>query len=180
MYNGGESTTAWAKRLAQAIKPFTSNPSSLDLEFLGSPIVKEAHARLSPSKIPHPPMNPADVRPIDDAAQALLAYAPLLEAATARGGAVAKEAYAIFDHVWKWIVFFRPLTENVADNGLQDNARPAYDGGDIFLGMLPLWNVFRQYIANALAHKEGRKRCLAQPNFIAITLEILTSECPLI
>ncbi|KAI5885056.1 uncharacterized protein SCHCODRAFT_02558048 [Schizophyllum commune H4-8] len=180
MYNGGESTTPWAKRFAQAIQPFTSIPSSLDLEFLRSPIVKEAHARLSPSKLPHPPMNPSDVRPIDEAAQALLAYAPLLEAATTRGGAVAKEAYTIFDNIWKWIVFFRPSTVNVADNGMQDNARPAYDDGDIFLGMLPLWFVFRQYIANALAHKEGRKRCIAQLDFIAITLEILTSECPLI
>ncbi|KAL1674841.1 hypothetical protein EV122DRAFT_219827 [Schizophyllum commune] len=180
MYNVGESTTPWARRFDQAIAPYNTNPSALDLQFLGSPIVKESHARLNPSKIPRPPMRPSDVRPIDEAVQALLAYEPLLSAATVRGGAVAKEAYTIFDHIWKWIVYLRPSTANVGDNGLPDNARPVYDGGDIYLGMQPLWLSFRRYLACALAHKEGRKRCLAQSDFVAVTLEIFTFESPLL
>lgn len=180
MYNVGESTTPWARRFDQAIAPYNTNPSALDLQFLGSPIVKEAHARLNPSKIPRPPMRPSDVRPIDEAVQALLAYEPLLSAATVRGGAVAKEAYTILDNIWKWIVYLRPSTANVGDNGLPDNARPVYDGGDIYLGMQPLWLSFRRYLACALAHKEGRKRCLAQSDFVAVTLEIFTSESPLL
>ena len=47
--------------------------------------------------------------------------------------------------------------------------------GQFALGLLPLEYVLRQYLASMLMYEEGRNRCLAQPDFVAVFVDVYTS-----
>lgn len=166
----------WQRRFLAAVSRYDS--CKIPLKFMRSPIVKDAHARMDSSKIPSRPLGPGDVRVIDEALQALISYLRLLIAANATGGVVAKTAYGVFPHIFRWIAFVSPSSKNIGDDGSQDNTTPSFVNGEIVLGHLALVSVLRLILANVLLHEEGRRACLAQRDFIDVLLSVYTIPFP--
>ncbi|KAL1674828.1 hypothetical protein EV122DRAFT_293159 [Schizophyllum commune] len=167
----------WQRRFQAAMKRSETGP--LRPQFLRSPIMKEAHARMDSSKIPRRPFTASDAQVVDEAVQALVAYARLLERVSTIGGSLEKEAYAVFDHIWRWYMFLLPSSNNVADNGSPDNAATHFVEGRISTGRLPLLIMMRMLLNCVLGSKAGRAACLAQYDFVDAFIEVYTDPtCP--
>ncbi|KAL1732983.1 hypothetical protein EV714DRAFT_270307 [Schizophyllum commune] len=168
--------TPWEGCFMQLVRThITRDPLEFDDRILRLPIVKEDQARLDARRVPHHPLEPADTLAVDEAIQALVVYWNLLEPANACGGAIAKQGLAPFDSIWRWIVFLLPSSGNVRDDGRTRYPRPKFVDGQFALGLLPLEYVLRQYLASMLMYEEGRNRCLAQPDFVAVFVDVYTS-----
>ncbi|KAL1709327.1 hypothetical protein EV121DRAFT_194997 [Schizophyllum commune] len=168
--------TAWEKRFMQLVRTHVRrDPPELDYHILRLPIVREAHARLDARKIPRLPLRPADTLPVHEALEAFMVYWQVLEAANACGGATATLGLAPFDSIWRWIKFLLPSSGNMRDDGRRDHPRPKYVDGHLSCALVPLEYILRRHLASALMYEEGRNRCLAQPDFTNVFLDVYCS-----
>lgn len=156
----------------QSGKPLTA-------QFLRSSVIQELFSRVEGSKIPSHPFKSGDDKVIEEAMEALYAYHQLLDAAQTSDAACVKAVLSSFPEAWRWVVFLLPGAGNVRDlSVMEDSGRSTSEVENGQLAMGTFWRcfVFSSLLASFMNSDHGRQKCLAEPDFIRVSLVLITSS----